>query len=303
MDLVLMWMILIAVVTCVACSLCGVLLVVKREAFFSEALSHSVLPGIVIAFICFQSRYSVLLIVAAAVSGLLMVGIVKFLTYRNTIRYDAALAIAFSGLFSIGVIAASLNLRNTHFHASCIVDGNLALSAIDPCYWGTIYLGPKAFVSMTICLALVTGFIVLFYKELKLMAFDRTSSILLGFRPDLIHLAWLSVVSVTAVCAFEAAGTILVVAIMIAPAATANLISNRLNLVFLLSGILAATSAVIGVFIGDYLNISPTSPIASISGVIFLLLVLFLPRRGVIANLFARSNLRLATRKEDSYSI
>lgn len=282
MDLVFMWTLITAIVTCVACSLCGVLLVVKRESFFSEALSHSVLPGIVLAFIVIQDRYSVLLIVAAAVSGLVMVALVKLLTIRRTIRYDAALAIVFSGMFSVGVLATSLNLKNTHFHAHCIIDGNLVYSVIDPCYWGGVYLGPKSFVTMSLCLLAIISVIGMFYKELKLMAFDKTNSELLGFKPNVLHIGWLSLVSLTAVCAFEAAGTVLVVAIMIAPAAAANLISSRLSHIFVLSAILASLAAASGVWIGDQLSMAPTAPIASIAGFIFLAIAFFWPMSGIV---------------------
>jgi manganese/zinc/iron transport system permease protein len=165
-----------------------------------------VLPGIVLAFLIFRDRSSPLLILAAGLSGLLMVWLVQWIARTGRVKQDAALGIVFSGMFSVGVIASSLNLKNVHFHAHCIIDGNLAFAALDDCHWFGVYLGPKAFVSMMLCVVGVVGFVVVFFKELKLMAFDETTSHLFGFRPRLLHTIWLAIVSIVAVAAFEVAG-------------------------------------------------------------------------------------------------
>ena len=209
------WTYIIAVPTAIACSLAGVLLVVKREALVSEGLSHAVLPGIVLAFLIFRDRSSPLLILAAGLSGLLMVWLVQWIAKTGRVKQDAALGIVFSGMFSIGILATSLKLKNVHFHPDCIIDGNLAFAALEDCNWFGVYLGPRAFVSMLLCVIGLASFIVLFFKELKLMAFDETASRLFGFHPRLLHTVWLAIVSIVAVAAFETAGTILVVALML----------------------------------------------------------------------------------------
>jgi manganese/zinc/iron transport system permease protein len=286
------WTYLIAALTAVACSLAGVMLVVKREALVSEGLSHAVLPGIVLAFLIFRDRSSPLLILAAGLSGLLMVWLVQWIARTGRVKQDAALGIVFSGMFSVGVIASSLNLKNVHFHAHCIIDGNLAFAALDDCHWFGVYLGPKAFVSMMLCVVGVVGFVVVFFKELKLMAFDETTSHLFGFRPRLLHTIWLAIVSIVAVAAFEVAGTILVVALMIAPAAAANLLSDRLSWMFVLSALLGVVAALLGVALSQPLSISPAGPISSIAGFLFLLIVFFAPKRGLIARRIARRRRR-----------
>ena len=286
------WTYLIAALTAVACSLAGVMLVVKREALVSEGLSHAVLPGIVLAFLIFRDRSSPLLILAAGLSGLLMVRLVQWIARTGRVKQDAALGIVFSGMFSVGVIASSLNLKNVHFHAHCIIDGNLAFAALDDCHWFGVYLGPKAFVSMMLCVVGVVGFVVVFFKELKLMAFDETTSHLFGFRPRLLHTIWLAIVSIVAVAAFEVAGTILVVALMIAPAAAANLLSDRLSWMFVLSALLGVVAALLGVALSQPLSISPAGPISSIAGFLFLLIVFFAPKRGLIARRIARRRRR-----------
>ena len=286
------WTYIIAVLTAIACSLAGVLLVVKREALVSEGLSHAVLPGIVLAFLIFRDRSSPLLILAAGLSGLLMVWLVQWIAKTGRVKQDAALGIVFSGMFSIGILASSLNLKNVHFHAHCIIDGNLAFAALEDCNWFGVYLGPRAFVSMLFCVVGLTGFVALFFKELKLMAFDETTSRLFGFHPRLLHTVWLAIVSIVAVAAFEIAGTILVVALMIAPAAAANLLSQRLGKMFILSALLGTISATAGVALSQQLTISPAGPIASIAGFVFLIIVFFAPRRGLISQRLTQKRAR-----------
>ncbi|MEM7314998.1 MAG: iron chelate uptake ABC transporter family permease subunit, partial [Planctomycetota bacterium] len=134
------------------------------------------------------------------------------------------------------------------------------------------YWGPKSFVTMLATNVMLVTFIGLFYKELKLMSFDETAARLFGFKPGYLHVAWLTLVSITAVVAFEIAGTVLVVALMIAPAAAANLVTKRLSKMLVVSVVLGLVSAVLGTWLGYVLEISPTSPIAFCSGLIFVAL-------------------------------
>ena len=274
MTSLVVWTLAIGVVTAITCALCGVLLVVKREAFVSEGLSHSVLPGIILAYIVIEDRSSPLLVVAAGLSGMLMVGLVKAVSSTRLVDRDAALGIVFSALFSVGVIASSLKLGRVHFHAHCIIDGNLSFAALQHVQLGGVDLGPQAFLTMSWMLVILVAFITVFFKELTLMAFDEPTARLFGFRPGALHTVWLSLVAMTAVAAFETAGTILVVALMIAPAATGNLLTHRLSTLFVISGGIAALSAVIGIGLGIGLDIAPAGPIATVSGLAFLLVVM-----------------------------
>ncbi len=270
MTPLLFWTFAIGILTAMACAVCGTLLVVKREAFISEGLSHAVLPGIILAYIFIPDRSSLLLIIAAGLSGLIMVGLVQAIASTQLVHRDAALGIVFSALFSVGVIASATNLGNVRFHADCIIDGNLSLAALNEIQLGGRSFGPRAFVTMALLFGVLTCFIVTFYKELKLMAFDEATAKLMGFRPKLLHAAWLALVSMTTVAAFETAGTILVVALMIVPAATANLLTKRLPTMFVLGPLLGAAAAALGVWLGVALDISPAGPIATTSGLLFL---------------------------------
>ncbi|MEM7784858.1 MAG: metal ABC transporter permease [Planctomycetota bacterium] len=282
MSIILFWTIIIAMTTALACSICGVFLVIKREAFISEGLSHAVLPGIILAFVLLKDRNSPLLIIVAGLSGLLMVWLVQLLCRTKLIDKDASLGIVFSALFSVGVVLASLNLKNIHFHEDCIINGDLAYAPLKDFRLGSVYLGPKAFVIMASVLTILIGFITLFYKELKILCFDEPLAKVMGFRPVLLHAVWLGLVSITAVAAFDTAGTILVVALMIAPAAAANLLTDRLWLMLVISALLAAVASGMGVLLADFWEVPPASPIASLLGILFVLLFCFSPKYGVL---------------------
>ena len=270
MDPFLIWTFAIGMVTAAACALCGVFLVVKREAFIAEGLSHAVLPGIILAFIAIPDRSSPLLVLAAGLSGLLMVWLVKWISDTRLVDKDAALGIVFSGLFCIGVIVSSLKLGNVHFHAHCIIDGNLSFAALKTLNIGGVSLGPKAFWTITAVLILLALFVTVFYKELQLVTFDETSANLFGFRPRWLHSLWLSLVSLTAVASFETAGTILVVALMVTPPATANLLTKKLGTMIWLSIAIAIACSVGGLWLSHLLDVSSAGLISAVSGLFFL---------------------------------
>ena len=157
------WTLAIAAVTAVACALSGSFLVLKREALVSEGLAHAVLPGIVVAFVITRDRTSPLLIVGAAAMGLLMVLLVQLVRRTRVVDDTASLGVVFPALFSIGILLASAELANTHFHADCIIDGNLALAPLDRRVRGGVDVGPKAFWAVTSVLLLVVGFLALLF--------------------------------------------------------------------------------------------------------------------------------------------
>lgn len=282
------WTLAIAAVTALTCALCGVLLLVNREALVSEGLSHAVLPGIILAFVVLHDRSSPLLIVSAAGAGLVMVLLMQAIKRTGLVKDDAPLGIVFPALFSIGVILASRELGNTHFHAHCIIEGNLALAPLERWRLGGSDVGPKPFYAMAGVLAVVAVFLALFFKELKLMVFDAGLARSLGFRPALLHVVWLGLVSMTTVSAFETAGSILVVALMITPPAAAYLLTDDLKRMLAIAAVLGVGSAIGGFYLALALDIAPMGPMASVAGAVFLVVLLGAPQRGLIAGLRRR---------------
>ncbi|MEM9409691.1 MAG: metal ABC transporter permease [Planctomycetota bacterium] len=275
MTPLIIWTMLIGVCTAVACGLCGVFLVIKREAFISEGLSHAVLPGIVLAYVWVEDRSSPWLIISAGLSGLLMVWLVDWIAGSKRVDRDAALGIVFSGLFSVGIVVSALELGKVHFHAHCIIDGNLALAAVRKTELPLVGELPMAFMTIFGMLMVLVGFVLLFFKELKLHAMDETMAKLLGFQTKWLYTVWLALVAMTTVAAFEIAGTILVVALMVVPAATANLLTYRLAHLIWLSCGLSALTSVAGIAMSIQLDVSPAGLVSACSGVLFVLVAMY----------------------------
>lgn len=275
--------ILIAVVVAAACALPGAFLVLRRMALMSDAISHSILFGIVLAFFVTESTTSPLLIVAAALTGVLTVSLVELLNRTNLVKEDAAIGLVFPLLFSIAVALISRYAGDVHLDADAVLLGELAFAPFNRLTIDGRDFGPQTLWVMSLILVLNALLIKLFYKELKLATFDRGLAAALGFSPALVHYAFMALVSVTAVGAFDAVGSILVVALMIAPPAAAFLLTRSLSRMLGLSVLLGAASALLGYFAARVLDTSIAGSMAAMSGVVFLLALLFAPERGLLA--------------------
>ena len=274
---------LIAVVVAVACALPGVFLVLRRMAMMSDAITHAILVGIVLAFFVTADLTSPLLIIAAAATGVLTVSLVELLNRTRLIREDAAIGITFPALFSVGVILIARYAGDVHLDTDAVLLGELAFAPFNRFEFFGYDLGPRALWVMSAILCLNVLFIVLFYKELKLVTFDANLAATLGFSPALVHYGLMTLVSVTAVGAFDAVGSILVVALMIAPPVTAYLLTNRLSRMLGLSGLIGVASAVAGYWFAHHQDASIAGSMGLMTGIIFGLALLFAPNRGIVA--------------------
>ncbi|MBM9538624.1 metal ABC transporter permease [Desulfobulbus alkaliphilus] len=282
---------LIGIVTAVACALPGVFLVLRQVAMMSDAISHTVLLGIVIAFFIAGSLESPLLIVGAAMMGVVTISLVEMLVNTRLVKQDAAIGLVFPALFSVAVILISRYAGNVHLDVDTVLMGELAFAAFDRWQgWGLDL--PRSLWLMSVVLLLNGLLIGLFYKELKLATFDTGLAAALGFSSVLIHYGLMTVVSVTAVAAFEAVGSILVVALMIGPPAAAYLLTDRLSHMLGLSGVLAATGAVGGYWMARWLDANIAGSMAVMVGLIFMVSFLLAPRRGLLALVWRRRRQR-----------
>ena len=274
---------LIAVVTAVACALPGVFLVLRGLSMASDAITHSVLLGIVVAFFVVEDLNSPLLIAGAASTGLLTVWLIELLQRSGRVREDAAIGLVFPALFSIGVILVSRYAGDVHLDIDAVLLGELAFAPFDRFVVGDFDLGPTALVKMSAILALNVALIAAFWKELKLATFDPALAYALGFSPALMHYGLTGVVSVTAVGAFDAVGSVLVVALMVGPPATAYLLTDRLATLVGLASLVGALAAVGGYWLAHALDASIAGAIAAVVGLEFLAAFLLAPRRGLVS--------------------
>ena len=273
---------LIAIVVAAACALPGVFLVLRGMSMMADAISHTVLLGIVLAFFVVQDLQSPWLLLGAAAMGVATVSLVELLNRTRLVKQDAAIGLIFPALFSLAVILISRYARGVHLDVDAVLLGELAFAPFDR----MVVLGvdlPHALVTMTIILLLNIGFIALFYKELKLSTFDPGLAAALGFAPALLHYGLMTLVSVTAVGAFDAVGVVLVVALMITPAAAAYLLTDDLRRMLLLSVVIGVVSAIGGYWLARALNANLAGAMATVTGLVFLGVFLLAPRRGIVA--------------------
>ena len=206
---------LIAVVTSVACALPGVFLVLRRLALVSDAITHAILPGIVVAFFLTGSLSSPLLVIAAAATGVLSVALIEALHRTRLVAEDAATGLVFPAFFSVGVVLVSRWAGKVHLDTDSVLLGELAFAPFDRLFVGGVDVGPAALWTMSCILLLNLALIIILTKELKIATLDPALAAVLGFSPAILHYLLMTAVSVTAVGAFSAAGSILVVALMI----------------------------------------------------------------------------------------
>ncbi|MEM1096730.1 MAG: metal ABC transporter permease [Bacteroidota bacterium] len=274
---------LIAIVVAAACALPGVFLVLRRLALMSDAISHAILPGIAIGFFVTHDLNSPLLIAGATLTGLLTVALVEVVERTGLVKEDAAIGLVFPALFSIGVILITQFAGDVHLDVDAVLLGELAFAPFDRFTVGGVDVGPRALVVMSVVLLLNVAFIGFFYKELKLSTFDAGLAATLGMVPGVLHYGLMALVSVTAVSAFDAVGSILVVALMVGPPAAAYLLTDRLDRMLVLSAGLGAAAAVFGYMLARALDASIAGAMATVVGVLFGLAYLFAPARGLVA--------------------
>lgn len=282
---------LVASLVAVACALPGVLLVLRRVALMSDAISHSILLGIVVGYFLVRDLNHPLLILLAAASGLLTVALVEWLIGTRLVKEDAAIGLVFPLLFSIGVILISRYAANVHLDVDAVLLGELAFAPLNRGHFLGLSL-PMGVWVMGAILLINLLFLVLFYKELKISIFDPGLAASLGFMPVLLHYGLMGLVSVTAVGAFEHVGSILVIALMIAPPATAYLLTNSLSRMMGLSAGIGVAAAISGYWVARSLDTNIAGAMATMCGVFFLLALLLAPEQGLLAQYLRRNRRR-----------
>ncbi len=283
---------LIAAVVAIACAIPGVFLVLRKMALISDAISHSILPGIVIGFFITEDLNSPLLILLAAVTGVITVVMVESIQKTGLVKEDTAIGLVFPALFSIGVILIAKNANDVHLDVDAVLLGELAFAPFDRLIIGGTDVGPKSLWVMGAILSITVGMLFAFFKELKVSTFDAGLSAALGFSPVVLHYGLMTISSVTVVGAFEAVGAVLVVALMIAPAATAYLLTSDLKKMLVLSVIFGVFSAIGGYWMAHFLDASIAGSMTTVLGLVFLTVYLFAPSKGLIAVMYRQRQQR-----------
>jgi len=259
----------IAVIVAVAGAIPGVVLVLRKMSLISDAISHSILPGIVLGFFLTHNLNSPWLILLAAIAGVITVILVEAIQKTKLVKEDTAIGLVFPALFSIGVILIAKKANDVHLDVDAVLLGDLAFATFDRWSISGVDLGPKSLWIMGAILLTTICFLTLFFKELKISTFDAGLSSALGISPIIVHYGLMSISSITIVGAFDAVGAILVVALMIAPAASAYLLIKELKKMLILSIVFGVFSAILGYWVAHWLDASIAGSITSVLGVVF----------------------------------
>lgn len=278
----------VAVACGLACSVVGVFLVLRRMAMLADAISHSILPGLVAGFWLSQGKSFFAAAVGATISGLITVGLVSVLSRSKRVTNDSAIGIVFPTMFALGVLVVSKYFANVHLDTDAVLYGEIAFAPFEQLRLFGQDFGPASFWILLSLAGLNLGFILLLYKELKLSTFDAGLAASLGFLPGLIHYALMTLVAVTTVGAFSAVGAILALAMIIVPALAARMLTDRLPQLFGIAAGFGAGCALAGFALAVWFNVSISGMIATTLGVAFGGVVLAAPGRGIVAQKLRR---------------
>lgn len=283
---------LILITTAIATSVLGVFLVLRKMSMMVDSISHTVLLGIVIAFIFVKDLNSPILIIGAALMGIVTVFLTELLVKSKKASEDSATGLVFPLLFSIAIILISSTFKNIHLDIDVVLLGKIELAPFDKLYIGTTSIGPKLFYIMLVVMIINLVFIKVFFKELKIASFDAALAATLGFAPFIIHYILMTLVSLTAVAAFNAVGSILVIALMIGPPATALLFTKDLKKMLIASIIIGVINSILGYVFALLVDVNISGMVATITLIMFLLVLVFEPRNGVVNTIIKRHRLK-----------
>lgn len=290
---------LAALFACLSCALVGNFLVLRRQSLMGDAISHAVLPGIVAGFLVAGTRDTFPMLAGALTAALLAGFLIELVRRLGRVEAGAAMGVVFTGLFALGVVLIEQGAaRQVDLDADCVLYGQLESilwltpgtwsDLADPAIWLTL---PRQVGQLIIIFALCLGTILLFFKEFTLVSFDPALADTLGLKSGLVQHGIVALSALAAIAAFEAVGSILVIAMLICPAATARLLTDRMGTQVGLSLLVGAVTGIGGYGLGAFGPelvglggaVNAAGSIATLSGLILAFTILLAPRYGVLA--------------------
>ncbi|WP_063060427.1 metal ABC transporter permease [Nocardia sienata] len=262
-----------SLVAAVVCGLLSCWLVLVGWSLMGDAVSHAVLPGVVLAYIA-----GVPFAVGAVIFGFLAVGLIGVVRDTSRVKEDAAIGIVFTTLFSFGLVLVSVTPSNTDLNH--IIFGNL------------LGVSQEELAQIAGLAALVFVALVLKRRDFTLYAFDPTHAYALGLNPRVLGAALLGLLALTSVVALQAVGVILVVAMLIIPGATAYLLTDRFGRMLVIAPVLSALCAVTGLYVSYYADTAPGATTVLAQGIVFTAVYLFAPQQGLIGSRLAAGRRR-----------
>ena len=282
------WIVVVGALAAAACAIPGSLLLLRRMSLMGDAISHAVLPGIAAAFLLTGNRASLPMFLGAAMVGALTALASEWLRARGRVEENASIGVVFTSLFALGILLMVRGSARVDLDPSCVLFGGIEFTPLDLVSIGGVVV-PRAVLTIGGVLVLNVICVVAFCKELALSIFDPQSAASLGLRPRLLQAMVMMMTAITAVACFESVGSILVVALLVVPAATARLLTLRLSamviVAVLVGAVAAATGHMAAVVVPALLgagSVNTAGSIAVMAGALLVLVILTRrPRRGV----------------------
>lgn len=241
----------------------GSFIILRGMSLMGDAISHAVLPGVAVAYML-----GINLLLGASAFGILAALLIGVVTMKSKLKNDTALGIVFSAFFALGFILISLAESATNLHH--ILFGNvLAVSDSD-------------LITTAIVLSIVLLFVVTFYKELLITSFDNTFAKAYGLKTQIMHYALMLVLTLVTVTALQTVGIILIVAMLITPAATAYLLTNRMSHMMIVAAIFSVISSIVGLYLSFTFNWASGPAIVLTAAIFFTLAFIFSPKQGIV---------------------
>jgi manganese/iron transport system permease protein len=259
-----------AVVMGATCGAIGAYVVLRRLAFIGDALSHAVFPGVVLAYVAGLPVFA-----GAMVAGAITSVAIAVVSRGQRIREDTAIGIFFAGAFALGIVLISTQSGYQRDLSAFLVGDLLAVG------WDDIAVS-------TLAGAAVIGLLVALRKELILVSFDRTYAEALGYPVFVLELLLLLLLTATIVVSLSAVGIILVLAMLVTPAATARLLVDRFTPMMIVGALLGALYGVIGWYVSYHLGWSPGGSIVLTATLLFVAAFVFSPTHGLLAHRLRR---------------
>ncbi len=270
------WILAIASLVAVSCSMVGVFLILRRMALLGDAISHSILLGIVLAYLITGSRSIIAMFIGATLIGLLTAWLSNTLHKLGKLQMDASMGIIFTWFFAMGVILISLYAGQVDIDQECVLYGEIAFAPFDTIAFGGNDWGPRAFWTILIVFLLNIAIIVIGFNRFKLVSFHPALALSLGVSVTFWHYLLMTMVSLTTVASFDAVGAILVVALLVIPASSAYLLAKSLKAMLIIAAIYAQLSVLIGYGVAVVLDSNIAASIGVIAGILLLITVVIL---------------------------
>jgi ABC-type Mn2+/Zn2+ transport system permease subunit/Mn-dependent DtxR family transcriptional regulator len=270
------------------CGVLGCFIVLRNMSLVGDALAHAILPGVVVGFLI--AGYSAMaFFVGAVVAGLITAFCITWIQQQVKTKNDAAIGIVFTSMFSLGVILISHISRNDGVH----------LDLKDFLFGSVLGVGDTDLMLTGLVMVYVLLSIAVFYRYLYASTFQSVVAETMGIPAKLLHYFLMLLLSFAVVASLQTVGVILVVAMLITPAATALLLSQRLRTVLFIAGSLGMLSAIVGMIVSIILDTPPGPAMALVATALYVLTVIFAPRRGMVAKAYYRRQRRRLTERED----